>query len=164
VGSLDRDPRFVERLRRRSADTGTADRIRFAGPRTGEQLRRCYQAADVLFRSSRFEAYGMVVTEALGFGLPVIAASVGGVPEALGTTDHGPPGMLVPPDDPDALGEAIGTWLRDPLLRARLRRAARERRQALEGWEGTARHVAEALVAAGSRPGPVVTPRQPDEP
>jgi hypothetical protein len=34
----------------------------------------------------------------------------------------------------------------------------------LVGWEGTARHVAEALVAAGSRPGPVVTPRQPDEP
>jgi glycosyltransferase involved in cell wall biosynthesis len=54
----------------------------------------------VLVLPSRFEAYGMVVTEALGFGLPVIAASVGGVPEALGMTDHCPPGVLVPPDKP----------------------------------------------------------------
>lgn len=54
----------------------------------------------VLVLPSRFEAYGKAVTEALGFGLPVIAASVGGVPEALGMTDHGPPGVLVPPDEP----------------------------------------------------------------
>jgi hypothetical protein len=58
-----------------------------------------------------------------------------------------------------------GPWPRpDAAALSGLRRAARERRQALESWEGTARHVAEALVAAGSRPGPVVTPRQPDEP
>jgi glycosyltransferase involved in cell wall biosynthesis len=147
VGPLDRDPPFVERLRKQTTDSGLTDRICFAGPRVGEELRRHYRAADVLVLPSRLEAYGMVVTEALAAGIPVIAATVGGVPEALGRTPHGPPGVLVPPEDADALGEALGTWLRNAGLRAGLRRAARDRRQALEGWEATARRVAAALTA-----------------
>ena len=149
MGPLDRDPPFVERLRRQAADSGLADRICFAGPRAGEELRRQYQAADVLVLPSRLEAYGMVVTEALAVGLPVLATAVGGVPEALGRTPDGPPGLLVPPDDAGALGEALGAWLRDAGLRERLRRAARGRRAALEGWAATARRVAAVLVAAG---------------
>jgi glycosyltransferase involved in cell wall biosynthesis len=153
VGPLDRDPEFVERLRRQSADSGMADRICFAGPRVGEELRRHYQGADVLVLPSRLEAYGMVVTEALAVGLPVIATAVGGVPEALGRTSGGPPGLLVPPDDADALREALGTWLGDAGLRVRLRRAASERRSSLEGWSATARRVAAVLVAAAGEPG-----------
>jgi glycosyltransferase involved in cell wall biosynthesis len=160
VGPLDRDPPFVERLRRRAADSGLADRICFAGPRVGEDLRRQYQAADVLVLPSRLEAYGMVVTEALAVGLPVIAAAVGGVPEALGSTADGPPGLLVPADDADALGEALGNWLRDAGLRERLRRAARRRREALEGWEATAGRVAAVLVAAGDGPSQVIPGRR----
>ncbi len=150
VGPLDRDPRFVERLRRQAADSGLADRICFAGPQEGHELARQYQAADVLVLPSRLEAYGMVVTEGLAVGLPVIATAVGGVSEALGRASDGLPGMLVPPDDADALGEALDTWLRDAGLRARLRRAARERRLALEGWEATARRVATVLVAVST--------------
>jgi glycosyltransferase involved in cell wall biosynthesis len=154
VGALDRDPPFVERLRRQADESGILDRICFTGPRWGEELRREYQAADLLVVPSRLEAYGMVVTEALAVGVPVIATAVGGVPEALGRTADGPPGLLVPPEDPVALGEVLGTWLRDAGLRARLRRAARERRRALEGWDATARRVAAVLVAAGDEPGP----------
>ena len=159
VGPLDRDPPFVERLRRQAAVSGLADRICFAGPRVGEELRRQYRSADVLVLPSRLESYGMVVTEALAVGLPVIATAVGGVPEALGRTPDGVPGLLVPPDDADALGEALGTWLRDADLRQRLRRAAHGRRRALDGWEATARRVAAVLVAAGDEashilPGP----------
>jgi glycosyltransferase involved in cell wall biosynthesis len=91
----------------------------------------------------------MVVTEALAAGVPVIATAVGGVAEALGRTADGPPGLLVPPDDPVALGEALGGWLRDAALRARLRRAARLRRRGLDGWDATARGVAAALSVAG---------------
>jgi glycosyltransferase involved in cell wall biosynthesis len=152
VGPLDRDPPFVEWLRRRAADAGLADRICFAGPLTREELGRQYRAADVLVLPSRLEAYGMVVTEALAVGLPVLATAVGGVPEALGRTPDGPPGLLVPPDDAHALGEALGAWLRDAGLRERLHRAARERRKTLDGWEATARLVAAVLVAAGEEP------------
>ncbi len=164
VGPLDRDPAFVERLRRSIADSGLADRVCFAGPRVGEDLRRQYRSADVLVLPSRLEAYGMVVTEALAVGLPVVATAAGGVPEALGRTPDGVPGLLVPPDDADALGEALGTWLRDAGLRQRLRRAAHGRRRALEGWAATARRVAAVLVAAGDGPGQVPPGRRTVEP
>jgi glycosyltransferase involved in cell wall biosynthesis len=152
VGALDRDPPFVERLRRRAADAGLAERIRFTGPQVGDQLRRAYRAADLLVLPSRIEAFGMVVPEALAVGLPVIATAVGGVPEALGRTVHGSPGLLVPPDDAGRLGEALGRWLRDEDMRTRLRRAARERRTTVENWDGTTRAVATVLEAVGRVP------------
>ena len=90
VGSLDRDPAFADALRRRVRDGGLADRVCFPGPRTGADLDRSYAAADLLVLASRAETYGMVVTEALARGLPVVATDVGGVPEALGTAPTGP--------------------------------------------------------------------------
>ena len=102
-------------------------------------------AADLLVLASRGETYGMVVTEALARGVPVLATDVGGVPEALG---HG--GLLVPPGNPEAFGAALRRWLEDASLRERLRRAARERRATLPGWEDTASAVATALMAAAT--------------
>jgi glycosyltransferase involved in cell wall biosynthesis len=150
VGALDRDPPFVERLRRQAAGRGILDRIRCTGPLVGEDLRREYRAADLLVLPSRLEAYGMVVAEALAAGLPVVATAVGGVPEALGSTPAGPPGLLVPPDDAGRLRDALAAWLRDPELRSRLRRAARERRTTLQGWDATARQLSAALDRAGA--------------
>ena len=135
MGSLDRDPAFAESLRRRAREDGLAGRVRFPGPLTGADLAQSYGAADLLVLASRAETYGMVVTEALARGLPVVAAEVGGVPEALGHgADGARPGLLVPPDDPAALGAALRAWLGDAGLRRRLRRAARERRESLSRW------------------------------
>jgi len=136
VGSLDRDPAFAQRVRRHAP----AGRVCFTGPRTGPELDRRYASADLLVLPSRAEAYGMVVTEALARGLPVVATDVGGVREALGDG-----GLLVPPDDPAALGGALRAWLGDAELRARLRRAARERRQSLPRWAATASVIAGVL-------------------
>jgi glycosyltransferase involved in cell wall biosynthesis len=133
VGSLDRDPAFAEEVRSREL----AD---FAGPRTGAELDRSYAAADLLVLPSRAETYGMVVTEALARGIPVVATDVGGVTEALGDS-----GLLVPPEDPAALAAALRSWLGDAELRARLRRAARERRDSRPRWEATASVVAGVL-------------------
>jgi hypothetical protein len=143
VGSLDRAPAFADHVQRRALAFGLRDRVRFAGPRTGAALDRAYAAADLLVLASRGETYGMVVTEALARGVPVLATDVGGVPEALGRG-----GLLVPPGDPAALGAALRRWLEDPELRAALRRAARERRATLHGWATTAAAVAAALMAA----------------
>ena len=91
----------------------------------------------------------MVVTEALARGLPVVASEVGGVPEALGHGADGTrPGLLVPPDDPAALGDALRSWLEDADLRRRLRRAARERRASLRAWSTTTSEVADVLAGA----------------
>jgi glycosyltransferase involved in cell wall biosynthesis len=146
AGCLERDPAFVEALRRRSLDGGLGDRVCFPGPRTGADLDRIYAGADVMVLASRAEAYGMVVIEALARGLPVIATDVGGLTEALGHGADGVrPGLLVPPDDPAALGAALRAWLGDAELRGRLRRAARERRESLPGWSTTTSVIAGVL-------------------
>jgi glycosyltransferase involved in cell wall biosynthesis len=147
VGRLDRDPAFVDRIRERALGAGLGDRVSFAGALSGSDLDCSYAAADLLVLASRAETYGMVLTEALARGLPVTAADVGGVPEALGHgTDGVRPGLLVPPDDPGALGDALRTWLGDAELRGRLRRAARERRASLHAWSTTASVVAGVLA------------------
>jgi glycosyltransferase involved in cell wall biosynthesis len=149
VGSLDRDPAFVESLRRRTLDLGLGGRVSFPGPRTGDELDRTYASADLLVHASRAETYSLVVTEALARGLPVIAADVGGLAEALGEGADGTrPGLLVAPEDPVALGDALSAWLSDIELRTRLRRAAAERRQSLPSWSTTASEVAQALAEA----------------
>jgi glycosyltransferase involved in cell wall biosynthesis len=151
VGSLERDPIFVERLRRRVVAAGMDGRVRFSGPLAGAELGDSYRAADVLVLPSRAETYGMVVAEALARGLPVVAADVGGVPEALGHGAGGVrPGMLVPPGDASALGDALRAWLMDADLRRRLRRTARERRESLASWSTTISVVA-AVIAGAAR-------------
>ncbi len=150
VGSVVRDPAFAAGVRRRARNSGLGDRVRFPGPRTGQELDRAYAAADLLVLASHAETYGMVVTEALARGLPVLATEVGGVTEALGHGEDGTrPGLMVPPGDPAALGAALRTWLGDAELRARLRRAARERRASLRRWPATASVLAGVLAGAG---------------
>jgi glycosyltransferase involved in cell wall biosynthesis len=149
VGSLERDPVFVKQMRRRAADGGVERRMRFPGPQAGAELDRSYATADLLVFPSRAESYGMVVAEALARGLPVVAAKVGGVPEALGRGAGGTrPGVLVPPNDPAALRAALRAWLEDAELRRRLRCAARERRDSLPDWSATISAVADVLERA----------------
>ena len=152
VGSLDRDPAFADAR----APPGSASGLARPGAlRRGRapaaELDRAYAAADLLVLASHAETYGMVVTEALARGLPVLATDVGGVPEALGHGEDGTrPGLLVPPGDPAALGAALRRWLGDAGLRERLRRAARERRASLRGWPATTPSVRRRRARAGA--------------
>lgn len=155
VGPVDRDPGFAREVAVSAAMLGTgADgraRVVLAGPQTGRRLDASYAAADLLVLPSRVETYGMVVTEALARGLPVIAADVGGVPEALGDVPaEGRPGLLVPPGDAEALAQALRRWLDEAGLRDRLRRAAALRRRTLAGWSQTTGRVAEVLAGVAS--------------
>jgi glycosyltransferase involved in cell wall biosynthesis len=151
AGRLDGDPAFAERLRRRAVDRGLADRMSFSGPLSEADLAHSYGAADLLVLASRAETYGMVVTEALAHGLPVVATEVGGVPEALGHgADGDRPGLLVPPGDPAALTAALRAWLGDAELRRRLRRAAGERRASLSGWSTTTSALSGVLAMAAA--------------
>ncbi|QLH20793.1 glycosyltransferase family 4 protein [Streptomyces sp. Rer75] len=146
VGGLGQDPGYVERLRELIEASGLGDRVRLTGPRRGAELEASFAGADLLVLASYAETYGMVVTEALAHGVPVLATAVGGVPEALGHAPEGSvPGLLVAPDDPAALTAALRRWLGDPDVRRRLITAARGRRTALDGWHTTASDLAGAL-------------------
>jgi glycosyltransferase involved in cell wall biosynthesis len=154
VGPLDRDPAYAQKVRRRARSLGITDRISFVGPRTGRDLDATYAAADLLVLASRGETYGMVVTEALARGIPVVVGSAGGLPEALGQAPDGSrPGLLVRPDDPAGLAGALRRWVGDTELRRELKRSARLRRSTLTGWAVTSTLIANALSGMGTRVG-----------
>jgi glycosyltransferase involved in cell wall biosynthesis len=146
VGSLDRDPAYAA-----AARAAAPDRVVYAGVLTGAALAAAYDRADLLVHPSRAETYGMVLTEALARGVPVLACDVGGVREALGP--DGTPGLLAPPGDAAALADLLRAWLLHADLRDRLRVAARARRATLTGWDTTAVRVAAVLGMAAAGPG-----------
>jgi glycosyltransferase involved in cell wall biosynthesis len=154
VGPLRRDPAQVAAVRRGIERHGLGGRLRLTGPRTGTQLAAAYAAADLLVLPSRTESYGMVVTEALARGIPVLAAAVGGVPETLGRDPDGRvPGIVAPPADVPALAAALRRWFAEPPLREELRYAAREQRGRLDGWEATFRCLTGVLDPLRGAPG-----------
>ena len=151
VGTLDREPDFVDALVRGAREGGIGDRVRFVGPLAGGDLDAAYAAADVLVLASRAETYGMVVSEALAHGLPVVATAVGGVPEAFGrAADGSRPGLLVPPGDPAALAAALRDWLGDHDLRRHLRKTAQQRRGTLPGWSAASARISGVLAKAAA--------------
>lgn len=112
-----------ERVRGDVAALGLADRVHMIGFR--RDIPEVMAALDVLVLPSiRSEATPQVVPQALAIGTPVVATAVGGIPEMV---RDGETGRLVPPDDPDALAEAIVQTLRDPAA-ARAMAAAGGRR------------------------------------
>lgn len=83
------------------------------------------RSAHLLVLPSRAEGMPMVVLEAMANGLCVVATPVGGIPDMLGAVE--PCGVLVPPDDVDALAAALQRTMSDAGLRARLGAAALDR-------------------------------------
>jgi hypothetical protein len=154
AGSLDVDPDHVTALQTQVYARSWERQVTFAGPLAGSALDAAYDLADLVVLPSRRESYGMVVTEALARGLPVLATRTGGVPEALGRAPGGTlPGLLVTPDDPAALADGLSRWLDERHLRDRLRRAAALRRPTLPGWDLTATGLADVLARVGLRVG-----------
>lgn len=150
VGALDLAPDHVDAVRTASR---SLPGVRLTGPLGGADLEAAYDAADLLVLPSRTETYGMVVTEALARGVPVLASDVGGVRDALGRAPDGElPGLLVPPRDTDALAAAVAAWLADEGLRTRLRAAAAARRTTLAGWPAAVAAFEASLNRIAARP------------
>lgn len=84
------------------------------------------KAFDLFALTSRSEAFGLVIIEAAQAGLPIIASSVGGIPEIV---THKKEALLVPSGDARAVAEAFGTVLEDSVYAAELGTAARKRSQ-----------------------------------
>lgn len=141
IGSHRRDPGHAAALLAEAQRLGLSDRLRFLGERDDRELEAAYRQADLFVLPSWYEGYGMVVTEALARGLPVITTTGGALADTL------PPGagIAVPPGDVGALREALSRWLDDPDLRRRLRRGAREARNGLADWQEAGRGFMAAL-------------------
>lgn len=145
-----------EALQAQVARLGLSGRVRFLGARPNEEVALWMSAADLLCLPSRSEGLPTVVAEALACGLPVVATDVGGTHEVV---IHGRTGLLVPPDDPQALAEALGRLLGDEGLRRRMSEAALEELPRLvPSWDEHARREMEvyrSLAAASGALGEI---------
>ncbi|MCH8103708.1 MAG: glycosyltransferase family 4 protein, partial [Chloroflexi bacterium] len=111
-------------LRTLSASLGIDDRVRFAGMVSpGPDLLAEYDASDLFVLPSRTEGVPRALLEARARLLPVIATSVGGIPHLI---RDGESGLIVPPDDPQAMAHAIGRVIDNPALARSLGNAGRE--------------------------------------
>lgn len=112
---------------------GLSDRVTFAGEIGAEDLTARFNAASVFALATRYEGYGMVLSEAMFFGIPIVTCAVGAVPATVGDA-----AVLVPPDDPKALGAALRRMLVEPDTAAHLGSLARSRSEQLPSWHDTA--------------------------
>jgi glycosyltransferase involved in cell wall biosynthesis len=122
-----------------AARRGVADAVSFPG-RVGDVawwLRR----ADVVVHPARWEGFGLALLEAMLCARPIVASAVSSIPEIVA---DGETGVLVPPDDPFALADAIGGLLDSPARAASLGEAGRVRAAA----EFSVARMAERTIAA----------------
>jgi rhamnosyl/mannosyltransferase len=106
---------------------GLTDQVQFLGELDDADLPRLYASADifVLPANARSEAFGMVLLEAMAAGLPCITTEIN-----TGTSfvvQDGLSGLVVPPQRPDKLAQAIQSLLADPNLRQRMGQAGQAR-------------------------------------
>ncbi len=142
VGPDALDPALSRQVRERVAEAGLAGRVQVTGSREGDALDAVWARTDLLVHTSRFENYGMVVTEALARGIPSI------VPTGTGAVEAQRVGAVFTPGDADELAAVLRLWLTDEAMRDRWREdAAALRPHVLSwAWEDTARIVLSALA------------------
>jgi len=109
------------RLRQQVQALGLEERVRFAGFRN--DIPRILAGLDVVVHPALREGLGVALLEAMAARRPIVATRVGGIPEAV---RHGENGLLVPPADSAALGEALITLLTEAELRERLGQRGRD--------------------------------------
>jgi glycosyltransferase involved in cell wall biosynthesis len=124
AGDCARSPDAARRLEADIARLGLAERVTMIGAVTSDRLAALYAAADLFALPSRFEGYGMAYAEAIAHGVPVVGTTAGAIPE---TVPAGA-GVLVPPDDVDALAAVLRRLIERPDECRRLAAGARAAR------------------------------------
>lgn len=119
-------------LAEEAAALGVADAVEFAGWVPPERVPDLLNRATVVLMPSRWqEAFGLVALQAAQMARPVVATDVGGLPEIV---RHGRTGLVVPPESPPAIADAVHVLLRDPGRARALGRAARVRARHVFGF------------------------------
>lgn len=175
VGTDDADPAYAAQVRAAIASNGLAGRVRVTGQLAGKALADEWNRADLSLLVSRAESFGLVVTESLSRGIPVVVRQGTGAVEALGLAGtlaggagvrpDGKPGTASPavpgaavglsgPENshPQVLAAVLRQWLLNGTLRAGWRAAALAAREQLPGWDSTARNVLEILSGSVAEP------------
>lgn len=141
AGDRDRDPKTAAQLDADIARHKLGSRVTVLGAVSAQRLAELYAGADLFVLASRFEGYGMAFAEAIAHGLPVIGTSAGAIPD---TVPAGA-GLLVAPDDVDALAQALRDTIENPEQRCSLAAAARDAAGLFPTWRDSAKLFSHAL-------------------
>lgn len=132
VGDLTHDVPYALRMKALAKELGLEESVIFHGWVSENQLWKLYAGADIYVLPSLWEGFGIVLMEAMFFGLPIVATDVGAIPELI---KDGENGFLVPPADSNLLAAAIDRLIEDPLLRERLGRNGQTKCKKSLTWE-----------------------------
>ena len=146
----------IARLSELAAEEGVSDGVHFIGQRPREELKYWYSAADTLVATPWYEPFGLAPLEAMACGTPVIGARVGGLQY---TVVDGVTGLLVPPNDPEALASAASRILGDEALRRRFSAQGAARASELFTWDAVTAQLEdcfESVIRAGAHGQPEV--------
>ena len=143
AGDRSRDPAAARRLDDDIQRCRLNDRVCVLGAVSDERIAELYAAADLFVLASRFEGYGMVYSEAIMRGVPVVATTAGAISE---TVPSGA-GVLVAPDDSVALALVLRRLIERREERRRLAAGARAAAEHLPTWQDSAKLFSRALEA-----------------
>ncbi|MBP5248098.1 MAG: glycosyltransferase family 4 protein [Fibrobacter sp.] len=116
----------------------SVENVTFTGPLSPDDLRKeylqsnCFVLPAIVDSKGDTEGLGVVLIEAMQYGLPVVASNVGGIPDVV---VNGETGILVPEKDPEALAQAFQKLEKDPAYEAELLKGAEKRIDECFCWE-----------------------------
>jgi glycosyltransferase involved in cell wall biosynthesis len=140
------DAEYARRVRALGRRPRLAGRVRERGVLRGARLARAYRGASLFALPSTEESYGMALSEALAYGLPVIACDIPATREVTGDA-----AILVAPRRVAPLIEALRRLAGDERARAALSRRARARARALPTWERSEREFVRVVRGLSAR-------------
>ena len=145
------DSGYKRQVEKRVTTATCEDRVTFTGRLSDQKLASVLRTGHVLAVPSRHEGFGIAYLEGMSFGLPAIATTAGGADAVV--TD-GETGLLVDPDDPAAVTDAVSTLATDREQLARMGCAARRRYVSHPNWTETTEQVRSFLadVVGARRP------------
>lgn len=119
-------------LEAQAAALRLGERVQFVGWADANQVAGLLAATSVLLMPSRREGLPLVAIQAAQMGVPVVGTAVGGLPEVV---VHGETGLIVAPENSEALSTSIASLLGDRAAMQRMGSAARRRADEIFGWE-----------------------------
>ena len=132
-------------LRALAAELGVDKHVRFVGYIARAALADYFEACDVFAFHSTYETFGLVVAQAMSHGRAVVSVRSTALPEVVGDG-----GLLVPPDDAIAFGDAIAALAGNGARRRELGEAGRRRAAACFGWDRVADGYERVLARAAA--------------
>lgn len=127
-----------QRLKKLTKELAIDTDVIFIGQRSRSQLKLYYGAADVFVTTPWYEPFGITPLEAMACGTPVIGSNVGGIKYSVINKITG---ILVPPNNPAALANAISTTMHDPVFLSTLGKNSLKRVNKHFTWENVARNI-----------------------